>query len=177
MKNKNLTLLILCIVTLILSGCGDESAKSDTAADTTATETAVTEISVPKSQSKEIPGLLYNTEKAILTGAPAGGNPRYYKFSDGLTCYVADNYSKQTYECTLTLPDGCTDGNIVYISGGAGSGEVFIGVSTVHNGETVYLDYYFYAGGSLTDPVDVFVHDERALPYLDTIGGENQVLS
>ena len=177
MKNKNLTLLILCIVTLILSGCGDESAESDTAPDTTVTETAVSELSVPKSQSKEIPKLPYDAEKAILTGAPVGGNPRYFKFGDGLTCYITDSYNKQTYECTLTLPGGYTDGNIVYISGGAGSGEVFIGVSTVHNGETLYLDYYFYAAGSLTDPVDVFVHDERALPYLDTIGGENQVLS
>jgi len=145
---------LICSALLCIVSCGSDDASELTGP-----------FRVTPSAAEEISELPYDRESAMLTGAPVGGTPSYFKFSDGMEYYIYDNHTKKTYRCELSLPDGFEDGNIIAICSGAGSGEVLIVVETAYGDETVYLDYYFYVGNSMSEPVEVNIHSEKSIPY------------
>lgn len=163
--------LILLFLILLLGSCGKEPPAQTTAVTTTETtlpettlpiETIAPEITAAPSVIEEIEALPADTEHALLTGAPVGGNPRFFVFEDDLTYYVRRYYDAANldivsyYKCELSLPSGYTDGEIIAVRAGAGSGEVILTVSANKDGESTYLDYLFYSD-NLADPVYIWV--------------------
>ena len=102
----------------------------------------------------------YRWEAAILKGSPIGGDVTLYVLDIGLTYYAvhqpADAESADCYRGTLDLLDGYTNGRIVSVGPGAGSGEIVITVVAEKDGQAVALDYF-----CLTDSMGLFVVTPR----------------
>ncbi len=87
----------------------------------------------------------YRWEAAILKGSPIGGDVTLYVLDIGLTYYAvhqpADAESADCYRGTLDLPEGYTNGRIVSVGPGAGSGEIVMTVVAEKDGVETALDY------------------------------------
>ncbi len=77
-------------------------------------------------------------DKAIFSGAIIGGSVKFYCFEPGTVYYKYDAQTNKYYKCTLELPEGYENGEIIDLRSGAGSGEIEITVKSTNNGETVY---------------------------------------
>lgn len=113
--------------------------------------TAATEwlTELPPVESTTAEALPAPEEEAILSAHAIGGNPAFLVYEKGLTFYVRTYLDislamSAPQRCTLTLPSGCTDGEIVNGGSGAGSGEIILTVSARRNGKPVSFDYIFY---------------------------------
>ena len=102
----------------------------------------------------------YRWEAAILKGSPIGGDVTLYVLDIGLTYYVvhqpADAETTDYYRGTLDLLDGYTNGRIVSVGPGAGSGEIVMTVVAEKDGSPAALDYL-----CLTDSMGLFVVTPR----------------
>ena len=99
-------------------------------------------------------------EIAILKESPIGGDVTLYVLDIGLTYYAvhqpADAESADCYRGTLDLLDGYTNGRIVSVGPGAGSGEIVMTVVAEKDGSLAALDYL-----CLTDSMGLFVVTPR----------------
>lgn len=150
---------------------GTASVPTETLADIDALppDTALAGIlAVPTSTFEKIDALPQDEASAIMTTSPVGCTPKYYVFAPGLTYYRYDKWTDQYHVCTLSLPEGFTDGQIISAGCGGGSGEVDLTVEARKGEEKVYLDYYFYTGDPTEglSPVEVAVLDEQAVAHL-----------
>ena len=102
----------------------------------------------------------YRWEAAILKGSPIGEDVTLYVLDIGLTYYAvhqpADAESADCYRGTLDLLDGYTNGRIVSVGPGSGSGEIVITVVAEKDEQAVALDYL-----CLTDSMGLFVVTPR----------------
>ena len=102
----------------------------------------------------------YRWEAAILKGSPIGGDVTLYVLDIGLTYYAvhqpADAESADCYRGTLDLLDGYTNGRIVSVGPGAGSGAIVMTVVAEKDGQAAALDYL-----CLTDSMSLFVVTPR----------------
>jgi len=159
---------LLLLVMLLLCSCGKEPPALATAAPETAlpAETEPLEIMADPSVVEAVDALPADPASAILTTQAVGGNPRFLLFEEGLTYYVVfygDVYAENFLsieKCTLSLPDGYTEGRIVSGTSGAGSGEVLLTAMAKRGGETVHLDYLFYCD-NIAVPVAVWIGENR----------------
>lgn len=121
--------------------------------------------------AEEIQGLPYAEDAAILKGSPVGNDPMYYIFEAGLTYYRYDRRTDKYHKCILPLPEGYTDGEIIFVSRGGGSGEMDMTVEATHEGERVWLNYFFYTGDSseMLQPTSVSLLDETQRRHLAQI--------
>ena len=111
--------------------------------------------------SAKVNALPESAEKARFKYALIGGSPVVYVFDDDMRFYLAylniDMHFASVYECTLMLPAGYTDGQIIAVKGGGGSGEYFISVAAKAGEKNVILDYFFFSNGDLPQPKSVEV--------------------
>ena len=121
--------------------------------------------------AEEIQGLPYAEDAAILKGSPVGNDLMYYIFEAGLTYYRYDRPTDKYHKCVLPLPEGYTDGEIIFVSRGGGSGELDMTVEATYEGERVWLDYFFYTGDSseMLQPASVSLLDETQRRHLAEI--------
>lgn len=120
--------------------------------ETTSAETDQPAISgylnIPEICLIQTDGLPCDENDAVFSDAPVGGNPTIFFFDDTLTFwfrkYLSANMETEYYTGTLTLPDEFAEGRVFYVTRGAGSGELFVIVETVHDGENTYLSYAFF---------------------------------
>lgn len=88
-------------------------------------------------------------EEARIKYSTIGGSPVIYVFDDDLRFYFAILHANQSIaslsSCTISLPDGYTDGRIASVEGGGGSGEFCVLVAAKTKGINVILDYLFYS--------------------------------
>lgn len=107
-------------------------------------------VTVPPSLSADVCGLPFDESKAKIGFTLVGGSPAIYvPGGKDLTFYVVYKGNPHTYyESILSLPNGYKNGEIIYASGGGGSGEYFMFVSAELQGRKVLLAYYFYSGGA-----------------------------
>lgn len=161
------TLLLLCFV-FLLCGCGKEPPVETTVPVTTEAQisetAAATEWIIPEVAPvtvETVDTLPAPAENALFSTQAVGGNPRFLVFEEGLTYYVVFYGDLHTTsflsveKCTLSLPNGCTNGRITNGSSGAGSGEVLLYVTAERGDKTVYLDYLFYCD-NIAVPVSVW---------------------
>lgn len=160
---KRIFMLALAMLILL---CACEKQPVQTTANSTENTTAITtnetfadEIKALPSKITEVEKLPYAQESAIFKGAPVGGNPSAFVFDIGTTYYVKRYFSTAEgdfafYKCTLTLPDGYTNGRITNVYGGGGSGEVFIIALAEKNGEQAAFEYLFYSA-TISEPISV----------------------
>ena len=117
---------------------------------------------IPPIELTGLKALPHGEEEARFSAAPVGGNPKMYFFDDGLTFYFRQYRSTQSdaeYFCgTLTLPDGFTDGKVVSVMNGAGSGELFVLLEAMREERKEYLAYAFFGTES---PTVAYVLDEK----------------
>lgn len=159
---------LLLILLLLLCSCGKKPPAETTVPVTTEepivetaaeTEWSVTEVAPVTVQT--VDALPASIEDAILSAHAVGGNPRFLVFEEGLTYYVVfygDIYATSFLsieKCTLSLPEGCTDGVITGGCSGAGSGEVLLYVTAKRGGKPVHLDYLFYCD-NIAVPISVW---------------------
>jgi len=119
-----------------------------------------------KGKASTVDSLPGKPEEALFSASPVGGNPRFYVFETGLTYYVQDATRETSTECTMVLPEGYTNGKIIQMTSGAGSGEIFITVETQYEKNITYLSYYFYAGESVITPMEVSVLSDDEIDNL-----------
>ncbi len=118
------------------------------------------------SEVAEISELPDNKENAIITGVTIGGFVEFYCFTPGLKYYRYDSATEKYYECEVYLPDTYTNGEIIHIRPGAGSGEIEIMMkATDENGAVIYPAYLF---ASPIDPLNSqpssrAIYDEKEL--------------
>ncbi len=107
-------------------------------------------VTVPPSLSADVGGLPFPEDSAKMSFTLVGGSPSIYvPGGKELSFYVVYWGKTPTYyESILMLPNGYENGEIIYASGGAGSGEYFMFVSAELEGKRVLLAYYYYAGGA-----------------------------
>jgi len=102
----------------------------------------------------------------LLEAYPMGGIPTFALFSEGMEFYIRNyrNINEEAdYYCgQLPLPQGFTDGSIIFMSSGAGSGELFLYVEAIRDWQREYLSYYF-VGINLQA---VFLMDEQDQRFL-----------
>ncbi len=115
-------------------------------------------LTVPPSLSADVGGLPFDKSKSKIGFTLVGGSPEIYvPGGKDLTFYVVYKGNPHTYyESVLSLPNGYKNGEIIYASGGGGSGEYFMFVSAELQGERVLLAYYFYSGG-VPQPDEVII--------------------
>lgn len=98
--------------------------------------------------SAEVNALPKPAEEARIKKS-IGGSPVIYVFDDDLRFYLAYLHGDMSIatlsECTLSLPDGYTDGRIITAEGAGGSGEFRLIVAAKVKGINVMLDYLFYS--------------------------------
>jgi hypothetical protein len=111
--------------------------------------------------SAKVDALPESAEKARFKYALIGGSPVVYVFDDDMRFYLAylniDMHFASVYECTLMLPAGYTDGQIIAVKGSGCSGEYFISVAAKAGEKNVILDYFFFSNGDLPQPKSVEV--------------------
>lgn len=114
-----------------------------------------------------------DVKSAIKSGHPVGGNPLYCTFENGLTFFRREWFYDTVSEFRITLPAEWSDGNIIFIGSGAGSGEVHMMIEAVRNGKTEYMECAFYSdflldsGDNLVLMYSGFVSPETAEFYLN----------
>ena len=129
-------------------------------------------LNIPEISLSKAEALPYPEDTALFSAAPIGGEPVVYFLDNNLTFYIQTylysetEAAKEYYTGTLTLPDGITDGTVIYASRGGGSGEVDIIVKAVHENEPVYLDYYFNYNNENYLPGSVVVLDDLQVQHL-----------
>ncbi|MCI8388225.1 MAG: hypothetical protein HFE63_07175 [Clostridiales bacterium] len=128
---------IMKIVTVLLSAAMLFSSTACNKAD----DDYIPKFDVDITEKASLPA---DIESSVLTVSPVGGNPKFCVFEAGLTFYVYDKTSENASMCTLGLPEGYTNGEIVSGRSGAGSGEAEIIVKAEQNGETAFLSYMFF---------------------------------
>lgn len=136
---------------------------AETALETTA-ETTIDGFKAAPSEIVEIEALPYGEGSAMIEGGPVGGNPRAYVFDIGTTYYVKRYFSTAEgdftfYKCKLALPNGYTNGRIIAINGGAGSGETFITALAEKDGVAAAFEYFFFCE-TISEPTSVRKLDE-----------------
>lgn len=113
-------------------------------------ETENTAESFPPFVLQQIGALPYAVEGAMATASAIGGNPTFYLFeSEAMTYYVRvlDTPDAETavyYEGILTVPEGYTDAQLLMLTNGAGSGEIFLYAGAVSDNDVVFFQYYVY---------------------------------
>jgi len=88
--------------------------------------------------TEKIAAVPYDTDKAIYTASVVGGSTDFYYFGTGLEFYRYDKPTGNWYQCILELPSQYTDGEIIAMVTGAGSGEIEIISKAILEGQTVY---------------------------------------
>lgn len=167
-------MLFLALAMLVLLCACDKKAEETTAVTTaetivettvqTTAETTIDGLKAVPSEIVEIESMPYGEASAMFEGGPVGGNPRGYVFDIGTTYYVKKYFSNAEgdftfYKCKLALPDGYTNGRIIAINGGAGSGETFITALAEKDGETAAFEYFFFCE-TISEPISVRKLDE-----------------
>ncbi len=121
------------------------------------------------SEMEEIISLPEDTENAILTGSVIGGLTKYYCFWSGLELYMHDIVTEKYYKVIFELPSDYTNGELIALFAGAGSGELEIIIKASHKEKTVYLGFILYNYGDngelLTNirPLIAVINDEKTL--------------
>ena len=107
-------------------------------------------VTVDPSLSEQVNGLPFDGDKAKMKFTLVGGSPTIYVPSGKELCFYIRYEGKPVtiYESIFNLPNGYENGEIIYASGGGGSGEYFMFVSAELQGRKVLLAYYFYSGGA-----------------------------
>ncbi len=125
-------------------------------------------VTVPPSLSADVGGLPFPEDSAKIKFTLVGGSPAIYvPGGKDLTFYVVYKGIPYTYyESVLSLPNGYENGEIIYASGGGGSGEYFMFVSAELQGEKVLLAYYFYSGGA-PQPDEVVIMSGEWKTYIE----------
>lgn len=100
----------------------------------------------PKSVIRTVDRLPEASDEAIMSASLVGMNLSYLLFETGMTFYQYDKYLDSYHVCTLPLPEGFTDGSIIRMTRGGGSGETDMIVKAKHGDAAAYLDYCFYSG-------------------------------
>ncbi len=104
---------------------------------------------IPTCAGKKEDSLPAAAEEARIKYSIIGGSPVIYVFDDDLRFYFAILHADMSIaslsSCTVSLPDGYTDGRIVSVEGGGGSGEFRVFVAAKTKGINVILDYLFYS--------------------------------
>ena len=103
---------------------------------------------IPPCLGEEAEALPDAAEEARIKYSIIGGSPVVYVFDDDLQFYLAylnasDMSIASLSACTLSLPDGYTDGRIVTAEGAGGSDEFRLIVAAKVRGIDVMLDYLF----------------------------------
>jgi len=147
-----ITVLLALLLSASLSAC-----HTDTPDVPDVTDPPVTDLPAPEdaenpgapspdfSDLEKLEQLPFSMDYAILKGSPLGGTSTLYVWDMGLVFYVIRQPSEadptEYYRGTLDLPEGYTDGRIVSVGAGAGSGEILLTVMAEKDGATVALDY------------------------------------
>ncbi|MBQ7897411.1 MAG: hypothetical protein IJ323_03200 [Clostridia bacterium] len=161
---RRIALICVCFVTaLTLTSCVLTYKLNENAVP----ETVKTEENVETVYYEELPDpqrieyIVLDTEEHVMTTVdtlpdggyrtvtPLGNNPTFYVYDNSLTIYGFEIFSEKYSVCTLNIPEGYTDAEIMHLSSGAGSGEVEMILTATKNSETVYLSYLFYAGNEM----------------------------
>ena len=163
-KKRWIGVVLSVVLALSAVGCSFIGVKDDASDE----NEAFPGFNISESIIKEIDALPEDAFSAKIIASPVGGNPLYYVLEDSLTYYRYDRWTDQYHECTLTLPEGFTDGRIVYACAGGGSGELDMAVEAKQGEETVYLNYFFYTGDSSENisPVSVTLLDQKQEQHL-----------
>lgn len=110
----------------------EETLPKETTPDETDQPVTSGYLTIPEISLSKAEALPYPEDTALFSAAPIGGEPVVYFFNNNLTFYIQTylysetEAAKEYYTGTLTLPDGITDGTVIYASRGGGSGEVDI---------------------------------------------------
>lgn len=140
-----LTVILFLALAVFTAGCFDtDFPKTDTEDTNIAGNDNSIPLEVTSSLICEVDKLPSDASSAIMSGAPVGGNPAYFLFEEGLTYYRHDQFRDEYHKFELCLPKGYSEGNIIFVDSGAGSGEVLMVVQALNEGETVYLECLFY---------------------------------
>ncbi len=101
-------------------------------------------------------------DTALFSAAPLGEESAVYVLNKGLVYYVSDIQSEGSYyRCNLNLPD-CYNGSIVYVSAGAGSGELTFIVEAESCIDKAYFEYVFlFEKDSLINSILTPIHVSR----------------
>ena len=134
-------------------------------------------LEIPAITLTQIETLPYSEETAVFTVSPVGGNPTIFFFDDSRTFYfrnyLSTDMDAEYFTGTLTLPDGFTDPKLLHVIRGAGSGEIFVSIETIYDGQKEYLTYGFF-GMEAPSGVDVLdeVQVQRLMEALEQITAE-----
>ncbi len=128
---------------------------------------------IPEITLTPVDALPKGAAEALFQASPIGWDPTFLVFEDGMNFYLRRYYGldpeESCYKSTLTLPEGFSDGHLIYASRGGGSGEVDLLVKADRNGEEVYLRYCFNCSdydALVTPPRAAIVVPENEVPYL-----------
>lgn len=119
------------------------------------------------SQAVEISELPKAEGNGVITASIVGGSKQVYCFEPGLDFYRQDVLTGKCYKIALELPQEYTDGEIIAMSSGAGSGEIEIIIKAHIGEETVYPGCIYYCDDE-TDP------ERTALP--SSVNDEEQLI-
>ncbi len=111
---------------------------------------------LPAGTMQKVDGLPAAADRAINEAQAFGGNPKIYQFDRGLTYYVHNLHDAAVYKCTLPMPAGCSDGQIIDMTTGGGSGEILITVKVKKNGAVISYQYLLDCSRSYCTPVSVY---------------------
>lgn len=118
-------------------------------------------LEIPAITLTQIETLPYSEETAVFTASPVGRTPTIFFFDNSLTFYFRNYLSidmdTEYFTGTLTLPDGFTDAKLLHVTGGAGSGEIFVSIEAIYDGKKEYLTYGFFG---MEAPSGVYVLDD-----------------
>lgn len=177
-KNRLVCLILALLLAISAVGCsflsfkdkpadtasGDETTDQNPSNDTPIYEAQY--LPIPEMTMTPVDALPMDDAAALYEASPMGWDPTFFVFEDGLTFYMRRYYAmdpdENRYMATVTLPEGYTDGRIVYISRGGGSGEIDFWVEAKKDGEVTYLNYYFSCIGY--DSFVTFPQQARIVP-------------
>ncbi len=112
--------------------------------------------------STKVDALPKSAEEARIKYSIIGGSPVVYVFDDDMKFYLAYLHANMSIsslsDCTLSLPEGYTEGRIISVEGAGGSGEFRVLVAAKTKGFHVILDYLFYSE-NYPKPEYVIIHN------------------
>ncbi len=112
---------------------------------------------------EEIARFPRDTGTAWKSYRATGLSPNYYFFDRNLTYYCSYTYRGVHYQkCTLLLPKGYTNGEIVYVSGTGGSASMYVNVKT----DQGYLRYLIYTVHGPDEVADITKLDQSEVETL-----------
>ncbi len=182
-RHKNRILCVVLAIALALGAVGcsfftlnEKETEEETEGEETTVPEGETEgvevLSVPDVLITEADGLPMKASLARFTTHPTDGMPLYYVFEDGLTYYRYHAAEGETriLQCTLSLPEGYTDGTIVYGNRGGGDGEAEFLVGATRDGTPAWLRYLFDSADTENMQPLVYAISEGALrAYEDSV--------